>query len=383
VTHPEPSPLQTQALQLIWSAFDRDGRWPLFARADRAIYKSTNIALRETLDQVRPWLVSYDPFGHATSSVSLTLAGLARCHGTHDLLAAVLVTVRACVALERDYEPVDDAPGSETVTVGPDQLRGALAPNVTDVSPRLLNQVFAVITSEAIDDGSSGPGPSDPDVWTFQVSDKIRRFRHVETLEDLLVATDRTAPAMAPGIAPTETRPAAPTAPPRPRPAPVTHEYFSDRVEPPAGRELDALTVPAWNGIVSLVEVGVVAALFAEDFPEPCPDGRGVVACDARRFGLALRGDVPSLSWPLTEFAMPTTLAVLASSSSATCTPPLLARSTITRTLTTTTWDSTNPPGRRSFAPTSTACSHATASLTSSVRTATSVTWRHRSSANA
>lgn len=306
----EPSAIQSAALQTVWTAFERGGRWPTFARADRAIYKSTNMSLPDVLQDLQPWLVLYDQFSHPTSLVKLTLAGLSRCSGTSDLLTAVLVAVRGCVQRERDHEPQDDEPGSDVVTINADDLRAMLDNNGVAVSPKVLNNVFAMVTLEPIANGSSGPNPDAPNAWSFQVSDTIRRFRHVQKLEDLLAATDRRTPA-SPRPTADLSGPTSLPAPPRALSVPIAHEYFSDRADPPAGREVEQLTPQAWAGFVGIVERGVTGAAFAQDFPERCPDGRGVVGCDSRAFSLALQGDIPALRWPLSESDLPSTLVAL------------------------------------------------------------------------
>jgi hypothetical protein len=200
------------------------------------------MGLADVLQDLQPWLVLYDQFGHPMSEVRLTLAGLTRCSGTSELVAAVLVTVRCCVQRERDHEPQDDAPGSDEVTINADDLRALLSNNGVAVSPKLLNNVFAMVTLEPIANGSNGPNADAPNTWSFQVTDRIRRFRHVQTLEDLLQATDRRPPASnGPAASPIE--PALVSTPARATSAaPVVHQYFSDRVEPAAGREVEQLT---------------------------------------------------------------------------------------------------------------------------------------------
>ena len=89
--------------------------------------------------------------------------------------------------------------------------------------------------------------------------------------------------------------------------------YYSDRTFGPPPRDVEVLTIGVWGGLVSIVQAGVTGSAFAEDFPELCPDPEkhGVIGCDAVDFGLALRGDLPGLAWPLDGFEVPDLLDAL------------------------------------------------------------------------
>jgi len=69
--------------------------------------------------------------------------------------------------------------------------------------------------------------------------------------------------------------------------------------------------VNTWGGIVALVTGLVANGAFGIDFPEACPDGRGTTGTDAHALGLAIRGEIPQIEWPLRADAVPPTLAVL------------------------------------------------------------------------
>ncbi len=50
---------------------------------------------------------------------------------------------------------------------------------------------------------------------------------------------------------------------------------------------------------------------FGSAFPSECPDGRGIAGTNYRAMGLAVRGEIPEMAWPLDADATPDTLAVL------------------------------------------------------------------------
>lgn len=91
----------------------------------------------------------------------------------------------------------------------------------------------------------------------------------------------------------------------------MSRQYYSDRMRGPRARTGEELTPAAWGGIVSVVERGIGQLLFAEDFPELCPDGAGACGCDRRTLGLAVEAEIPDLRWPLNERDPPPTLAAL------------------------------------------------------------------------
>ncbi len=81
--------------------------------------------------------------------------------------------------------------------------------------------------------------------------------------------------------------------------------YYSEQVSGPRSRTQTDFNERSWGGIVALVERGVANNVFAEEFPEQCPDGRGVCATDERSLRLAVLAEHPSISWPLDPATVP------------------------------------------------------------------------------
>jgi hypothetical protein len=88
-------------------------------------------------------------------------------------------------------------------------------------------------------------------------------------------------------------------------------EYFSDRERGPRPRTTPGVTPAAWGGVVALIQSRIANGAFGVDYPEECPDGRGTTGTDARALGLAVRGEMPDLDWPLEVEPCPPTLAIL------------------------------------------------------------------------
>jgi hypothetical protein len=88
-------------------------------------------------------------------------------------------------------------------------------------------------------------------------------------------------------------------------------KYFSEREGAPAPRTKLEIDRSTWGGLYALIEGYIVNSGFGIDFPVECPDGRGTIGTDRDLFGLALKGEVPGVAWPLTSESIPPTLALL------------------------------------------------------------------------
>jgi hypothetical protein len=90
----------------------------------------------------------------------------------------------------------------------------------------------------------------------------------------------------------------------------MVRDFYSDRVRGPRPRTKDEISSELWGGIQAFVERGLGTGLFAEDFPEQCPDGAGVYASDRQGFVQTVRAEIRGLDWPSAN-CVPPTLAVL------------------------------------------------------------------------
>ncbi len=91
----------------------------------------------------------------------------------------------------------------------------------------------------------------------------------------------------------------------------MQEEYFSDKeigAKPAVKLEIG---LTAWGGLVALFDGLVTNGAFGIDYPENCPDGRGPTGTDSYRLGLAIRSEIPQISWPLRADHTPPTLSIL------------------------------------------------------------------------
>src|SRR6476469_6422952 len=87
--------------------------------------------------------------------------------------------------------------------------------------------------------------------------------------------------------------------------------YFSDRENGEGPRTDETIPSAVWGGIVATVEACLNDESFGLSFPYACPDGAGVAGANGYQFSLALKAEVPGVSWPLRANDLPDSLAIL------------------------------------------------------------------------
>lgn len=87
--------------------------------------------------------------------------------------------------------------------------------------------------------------------------------------------------------------------------------YFSDREQGPPAQVRLEVDASAWGGIVALIDGLIANGGFGIDFPDECPDGRGPTGTNEHTLGLAIRGEIPELDWPIRADSVPATMAVM------------------------------------------------------------------------
>jgi predicted component of type VI protein secretion system len=93
--------------------------------------------------------------------------------------------------------------------------------------------------------------------------------------------------------------------------ATMSNAYYSERERGSRPRIHENIEQLAWGGIIALVKTMISNKFFGADFAEECPDGRGPIGNDEKVLGLAIRGDIPGIQWPLEEYRLPSTLEIL------------------------------------------------------------------------
>lgn len=91
----------------------------------------------------------------------------------------------------------------------------------------------------------------------------------------------------------------------------MPQHYFSDRETGPRPRTSEQISEPAWGGIVASIRSRLEDGSFGFRFPSTCPEGDVVCGSAGNDFILALRADIPEISWPLRPETIPPTSAIL------------------------------------------------------------------------
>lgn len=89
--------------------------------------------------------------------------------------------------------------------------------------------------------------------------------------------------------------------------------YLGARENGPPAQDLEAISLPAWRGLVGLIQGMLASALLAEDFPErSCPDFvEAITGSNQDQFYLRLTGEHPEIPVPLDPNDVPGTLPAL------------------------------------------------------------------------
>ncbi len=91
----------------------------------------------------------------------------------------------------------------------------------------------------------------------------------------------------------------------------MSHQFFSDRDTGRRPRTSEQISEPAWGGIIASIRSRLEDGSFGFRFPFSCPNGNGVCGSSEADFTLALRADIPDISWPLRPETMPLNPAIL------------------------------------------------------------------------
>lgn len=75
--------------------------------------------------------------------------------------------------------------------------------------------------------------------------------------------------------------------------------YFSDKEIGAVERSSEEITIPVWNGLVSIYKSVINNNELSGSFSELCPDGNGVCGCDRINLENAIKAEIPSISTPI------------------------------------------------------------------------------------
>jgi hypothetical protein len=90
--------------------------------------------------------------------------------------------------------------------------------------------------------------------------------------------------------------------------------YFSDRERGPRPRTAGTINPAVWAALRHLVQGRIEDGSLGYKFPAACPDGAGPCGCDAEKFDMLARAEIPELPeqwlWARTE-TLPDPLTIL------------------------------------------------------------------------
>src|SRR5262245_40511153 len=88
-------------------------------------------------------------------------------------------------------------------------------------------------------------------------------------------------------------------------------EYFSERERGPVPAVVEELSDRTWGGVVAAFDRQVARNLFASEFPELCPDGKGISGTSTEDLHATLVSHVPDLDgWPSKHYPPDTAAAM-------------------------------------------------------------------------
>jgi hypothetical protein len=83
--------------------------------------------------------------------------------------------------------------------------------------------------------------------------------------------------------------------------------FYSDRTTGQNLRETEEITEPAWRGVLALVNNKINSNFLAQQFPDPCPDGAGVVGTQTTNLVGMMEALIPGFEWPPQPYGVPKT----------------------------------------------------------------------------
>lgn len=172
-------------LQAVWDLASERLRWPTFAELDRRWDAGHDSDVTDIMRQLPVGYItgfSSSMLPQASTAIGLTVAGVAACKDTQEVLAIFLDFLRVASASEREWNPSTDDPDARPSLGDRDyerQAHGLPAAGRSD----LLQLLFQLLKTEQC--GWTGLGGPDGDGhWTVTLGRGIRLFRGVTDLDD-------------------------------------------------------------------------------------------------------------------------------------------------------------------------------------------------------
>lgn len=180
-----PSAEARLLFQTIWQFAGEQDRWPTFGELDRRMDRQHDLdawsVMRDLLDQGFLYGVggrnSLQPSD--TQEIALTVAGLAACDGSDEVLATLLDFVRHVTRVEKAWDPPADDPQAEARVTS---VEIAEALGLTGPRSHLLDRLHLLMGPESW--GWHRVGQAPDGTWTVSIARRAKDFRGVTDLED-------------------------------------------------------------------------------------------------------------------------------------------------------------------------------------------------------
>jgi hypothetical protein len=188
MTLPEVPPGPSRhLLQVVWNIASETGHWPTFAELDRRLDSPYDIQALDVL-RVMPEGFLYgvgpnSPMPLADShEIGLTVAGLAGCQNTSEILSVFIEFIQMATRLEKGWQPPPGQPDAQASLTDIEFASRARALPAAGRG-RILQLLLLVIRTER--NGWAGYA-ADPGTghWTISFSREIRAFRNVHDIDD-------------------------------------------------------------------------------------------------------------------------------------------------------------------------------------------------------
>lgn len=77
--------------------------------------------------------------------------------------------------------------------------------------------------------------------------------------------------------------------------------YFSERELGTPVCDSEVLTIPIWNGLITIIQSFISNNALSQKFPLQCPDGIGIYGCDEGLFNDKIKALIPNIDTPLSR----------------------------------------------------------------------------------
>jgi hypothetical protein len=174
-------------LEVTWEMAGGLGRWPVFAELDRHLYSGYDIQALDVMRVISPgFLYGVGPSTPLqpgeSQEIGLTVAGVAACPGTREILSVFVEFIQVAVAVEKEWLPPPARPGDPPVlTAAGFAARARTLPAAG--RDHLLQLLHLIVQAERSGwaglSANTGTGE-----WSVFLTREIRAFVGVADIED-------------------------------------------------------------------------------------------------------------------------------------------------------------------------------------------------------